>query len=310
MHYLIAGKGNPTVVFEAGAGAFSFDFHLVQTKVAKFTQTFSYDRAGHAWSGLGPKPRTMKQAVYDLRMLLQKAGLQPPYILVGHSHGGKIIRVFAAEFTEEVAGMVFIDSGFENSLAILNGKKVREWDAAKARPIPPVRTETAKEDTIISSPVLKSIADFQKLTGPVKIEPPFDKLPSHIQQSRLWATMQPRHYIAEDNEYIGEELVVSFAWRITHPFALGNKPVIVISRKPAAHKAGGILNEEDVKQMEEERLTNIDLLTKISHNSLSITANSGHEIHLDQPELVTEAIRQVVEASRSKSRLVKEHLVP
>lgn len=123
MHIYVTGKGGPTVIFEAGSGAFSFDFYLVQTEVAKFTQACSYDRGGHAWSELGPKPRTMRQAVYDLHTLLKKANVPGPYILVGHSHGGKIVRVFASEFTEDVAGIVFIDSGFENSLAMINGKK-------------------------------------------------------------------------------------------------------------------------------------------------------------------------------------------
>ena len=94
MHIYVTGKGGPSVIFEAGAGAFSFDSFLVQKEVEKFTQACSYDRAGHAWSELGPKPRTMRQAVYDLHTLLKKAHIPGPYILVGHSHGGKIVRVF------------------------------------------------------------------------------------------------------------------------------------------------------------------------------------------------------------------------
>src|SRR5688500_17205483 len=68
------GAGGPSIVLEAGAGAFSMDWYLVQQEVAKFAKVCSYDRAGHAWSDLGPNPRTRKQAVYDLRRLLTKAG--------------------------------------------------------------------------------------------------------------------------------------------------------------------------------------------------------------------------------------------
>ena len=104
---------------------------------------------------------------------------------------------------------------------------------------------------------------------------------------------------------MGEELVVSFAWRISHPFYFGNKPIIVLSRKPGMHKPSDILSEDDVKQMEKERIDNIYFLTQMSHNSLAVVAeNSGHEIHLEQPELVVKAIRSVVEACRKKSKIV------
>src|SRR5262245_20855230 len=70
MHINCTGEGKPTVVLEAGAGAFSFDWGLVQPKVAKMTSVCSYDRAGSAWSELGPNPRTLKQRVYELHKLL------------------------------------------------------------------------------------------------------------------------------------------------------------------------------------------------------------------------------------------------
>src|SRR5262245_32366140 len=59
-------KTGPTVVLEAGIGSFSFDWALVQTRVAAFARVCSYDRAGYAWSDLGPSPHTMRQAVYEL----------------------------------------------------------------------------------------------------------------------------------------------------------------------------------------------------------------------------------------------------
>ena len=58
LHVNCSGKGSPTVVIENGLGDFSFDWILVQTRVAKFTRICAYDRAGYAWSDPGPKPRT------------------------------------------------------------------------------------------------------------------------------------------------------------------------------------------------------------------------------------------------------------
>ena len=65
VHLSCSGAGSTTVVFEAGAGAFSIDFALVQPEVAKFARACSYDRAGYAWSQPGPRPRTMRQIAYE-----------------------------------------------------------------------------------------------------------------------------------------------------------------------------------------------------------------------------------------------------
>jgi len=113
MHLYRTGNGNsrPAVVLEAGAGAFSLDWYLVQQEAAKFATVCSYDRAGHAWSELGPHPRTMKQAAYDLRRLLAKAGVPGPYVMVGHSLGISFVRVFATEYPNDVVGMVLVDPG-------------------------------------------------------------------------------------------------------------------------------------------------------------------------------------------------------
>ncbi len=88
MHISCSGRGSPTVILEAGTGAFSFDWGLVQPEVAKFTRVCSYDRAGQAWSELGPQPRTIKQKAYELHTLLTNAKVSGPYVLVGHSGGG------------------------------------------------------------------------------------------------------------------------------------------------------------------------------------------------------------------------------
>src|SRR5437879_5230582 len=87
LHLNCTGKGKPTVVISSGAGDFSFDWYLVQTKVAKFARVCSYDRGGEAWSDLGPAPRTRHQEAYDLHRLLQKAHERGPYLLVGQSMG-------------------------------------------------------------------------------------------------------------------------------------------------------------------------------------------------------------------------------
>ncbi len=104
----VTGAGNPAVVLIAGAGDYSFDWSLVQPEVSRFARVCSYDRCGFGWSDLGPTPRTMKQEVHELHLALKNVGLQPPYVLAGHSVGGLVARVYAEELPSEVAGIALV----------------------------------------------------------------------------------------------------------------------------------------------------------------------------------------------------------
>src|SRR4030095_2709756 len=100
-----ARASQPTVILEAGLGDFSVEWSLVQPGVAKFARVCSYDRAGTGWSEMGPNPRTMRQIVFELHTLLEKAGVRPPYALVGHSYGGVLVRLYSITYPAEGARM-------------------------------------------------------------------------------------------------------------------------------------------------------------------------------------------------------------
>ena len=109
-----ASASQPTAILEAGAGDFSVDWSLVQPGVARFARVCSYDRAGSGWSDLGPRPRTMHQLVWELHTLLDNAGVKPPFVLVGHSYGGWLVRLYGFTYPAEVAGMVLVEAGADN----------------------------------------------------------------------------------------------------------------------------------------------------------------------------------------------------
>lgn len=109
LHYRCEGAGTPGVVMDAGIAASSLSWSRVQPAVARFTLACSYDRAGLAWSEPATTPRSLATLVDELHMLIHHAGLPAPYVLVGHSFGGLVIRAFARAHIAEIAGLVFVD---------------------------------------------------------------------------------------------------------------------------------------------------------------------------------------------------------
>jgi len=138
LQLLIGGQGSPAVIFEGGFGTGIGSWSTVQKDVAAFAQTVSYDRAGIGQSDPGPKPRSAKQIATELHTALEKSGVKPPYVMVGHSFGGIYVRVFADMYPKEVAGIVLIDPSQESfndwlKLNYADRLKAQESDIAKAR---------------------------------------------------------------------------------------------------------------------------------------------------------------------------------
>lgn len=110
LHVQTAGSGSPTVVLETGLGGMSSAWGWIQPETAKFCRVVSYDRTGLGWSEADTASRTGRLAADRLRTLLRRSHASPPYVLVGHSMGGLLIRVFADRYPEEVSGMVLVDA--------------------------------------------------------------------------------------------------------------------------------------------------------------------------------------------------------
>jgi pimeloyl-ACP methyl ester carboxylesterase len=110
LHLSCTGSGGPTVVLLGGMGESSAAWGLVQPAVAATTRVCSYDRAGQAWSDSAPGPKDGVQVAADLHTLLSRAGVPGPYVLAGHSVGGTYAMVYAAEYPDDVAGLVLLDS--------------------------------------------------------------------------------------------------------------------------------------------------------------------------------------------------------
>lgn len=113
LHLNCTGQGAPTVILDAGLGGNSLDWSLVQPALSRTTRTCAFDRAGMGLSGLGRGERTPEQIADELAVLLERANIEGPYVLVAHSLAGKNARLFALRHREDVAGMVLIDARHE-----------------------------------------------------------------------------------------------------------------------------------------------------------------------------------------------------
>jgi len=298
LHLQVTGKREPAVVLIAGAGDFSFDWSLVQPAVARFSRVCSYDRAGFAWSDLGPTPRTMKQEAYELHLLLKKAGIKGPYVLVGHSLGGLVARIYSDMYPTEVAGIVLVDSTHEDTTLFMNGKITHMRELAKNVAIPPVQTMKSSPSKPATEEDKKQADMNAKVFGRPKIEPPFDKLPVDIQNLRLWWLNHPKRF-AETDTFFAEELQAMYAARTKTPCPLVDKPLITM-----VGTGEPLPSEEKMRQIMEEKLRQKEGFASLSRNSMVVHATrSGHHIQLDEPDLVIDAIKLVVEAARKHIKL-------
>ena len=110
LHLNCTGSGSPTVVLEPGQGGVSSDLTWIASAVARDTTVCVYDRAGRGWSDATNTPQDGAQIAADLHTLLDRAQVPGPYVLAGHSFGGLYVQSFAAQFPEQVAGLVLLDS--------------------------------------------------------------------------------------------------------------------------------------------------------------------------------------------------------
>jgi pimeloyl-ACP methyl ester carboxylesterase len=303
LHLKCTGKDGPTVVLIAGAGDFSFDWGLVQPGVSRSARVCSYDRAGLAWSDPGPTPRTMRQDAYELHALLRAARIKAPYVLVGHSIGGLIARVYAGEYPAEVAGMVLIDPTHEDTTLMYQGKLVRVREGAKGLPVPPAQTLQTSPP---QPPVKEDIEQFEfnkKMFGAPKTEPPFDRLPASVQAMRLWFRSQPPRAAAGPDLW-AEELQAMYMARAKSPYQLGDMSLVVLLPKPEYGRPPPGISAEDWKRINEEKRQQKVELTNLSRNSrLVVAGKSGHHIQLDEPQVIIGAVRLVIDAVRRRTRL-------
>jgi len=291
LHFLAAGESGPAVVFESGLMSTVLSWQALQPEIAKLARTFCYDRAGLGWSDSGPAPRDAEQIVAELRALLQRANVQPPYILVGHSFAGLTTRVFASCYPEEIVGLVLIDPvvpGEWHPASEHNRQRIRTGAKILRRAATLSRFGALRFVSLLLLAGIKPIADplvrlmskgAPKGDGTTR-SPLFWNLPPAERSMApvFWVVPKFTETIASQLENLPHS-----AAQVAASGKLREIPVTVISAASTPRE----------RQSEQAAIAQASSLGKHI-----MAARSGHWIMEDEPELVLEAIKDVIEQVR------------
>jgi pimeloyl-ACP methyl ester carboxylesterase len=284
-----AGTGSPTVILEAGAGGFSAVWGLVQPAVAEFTHVISYDRAGFGRSDPPPpgEPRTSSNAVADLHAMLQAIGARPPFVLCGHSLGGFHARLYTSRFPDEVAGLVLVDADVEE-----------EW----TRVLP----DAHRKELDLMTRLLRVAKSFARIGVPqalIRMNPPHTlrKLPGHEMREMLRYGFTAQALRAVHSEF--ENLDESAAQLRAAQRDLGTRPLVVIRHGLPPTRLPGFPRdrEAEIEAGLEAMQRRMSMWSR--RGRLVVAEKSRHDIHIDEPGVVIDAIRDVVRIVRADAGL-------
>ena len=293
MHVCRMGSGNPPVVLEAGIAATSLNWSILQPRLARLTTTYSYDRAGYGWSRSRNRECTLHGMSTDLHELVAALNLPGPYVLVGHSYAAYILRVYAQRFPDELAGIILVDPltpeewirplrfqrwqlrrgvWFSRAGAALGAIGVNRFCIWLLQ-----RGNSAVPSRVLSAFGAKASETGRRILGELAKLPPETVRLIRERWSHAEFFLTMARYIRTLPATAAEAAQFQIPAQI---------PVTVIS---GAHQRPVRLAEHKA----------------IAAHSLQgrhlIAANSAHWVHLDQPELIVEAFREMAEKVRGES---------
>ncbi len=293
LHLYCLGAGAPAVVFDAALGASSISWTLVQPEVARVARACTYDRGGFGWSDAGPLPRTAGRLVTELRESLRRAEVQPPYVLVGHSFGALVMRLFAARHRAEAAGLVLLDPAHPEEwrepndtgrLQIARGVRLCRHGVVAARlGVARVVAALAGAGALGPARALVRVASRGGLGREEEsILAPMWKLPAEARRPLRHFWTEPKFYEALGSQ-IASMCTSASEVAAAEVNGYGDLPLVTVSSaNPAA----------------ERRQWQDALARQSTRGRHAIASESGHWIPLDQPAVVIETIVRMIEEVR------------
>jgi len=253
--------------------------------VARFTHTVSYDRGGLGWSGPSTTARTPANCASELHDLLERAGVKPPYILVGHSFGGLVMRRYALTYPEDVAGVVLVDPMRCEEWPPMNPGRQSEVDRVKklsGYAVPIARFGLAR--LAVTSLLCRSGRISGHLAGAGgaagrhvlrRVTEEVGKMPKGVWPSVAAHWSRPGYYAGMRSHV---EAVPDTVREMQYAEPIRDIPVLLLT-------PGKSIPLSD------------ELVRRIGDNVQQVIApTSAHWIHLDQPDLVIDSIREMVMA--------------
>jgi pimeloyl-ACP methyl ester carboxylesterase len=273
MHISCMGEGSPTVILETLSGGTSSYWGWAQPEVAKTTRVCVYDRAGRGWSEPDPEPITLGRTVRNLHALLTNARVEGPYVLVGHSIGGIYVRRFAADYPDEVVGMVLVDAAHPYQYERY-----------------PDMLEVNKNYLQLSSafPTLARLGLFRLyFAWGGEIDFAEMKEPQKSEIRTIWSS--PEYFLSQQAEAIAASEIYGSGQKLG---GLGDLPLFVIS--------AGRNNPKEWPTLQSE-------LASLSDNSIHLNLETATHVslafHADDAQQVSLGILKVVDAVRTGERL-------
>lgn len=298
------GEGETTVLFDAGGSDWSVIWALVQPAVARNARACTYDRAGLGYSDSDPGPRTPFAIADDLHQLIRAAELPRPLILVGHSLGGFNVKLYAALYPDDVAGLVLIDPSEERDSDRTRDFITKGWGAGIA-----ARSELSGQRFLTAliaryqgcaeaaekAPLDPASTQYRRCTDPVR-----PALGPIIAAER--AVLQPsaKYQRAQASELAGS---VYGGGRADRAYAnlfrlgmFGRKPLIVLT----SPKEGGPDPMDAADAAAGDRLHDETALLSMS-GCRQVVEGTGHNIQIDRPDAVIDAVNRLIRQVKAKA---------
>lgn len=279
LHLYGAGEGKPTIVLDHSLGGIE-GYFLVKS-LAKLARTCIYDRAGYGWSDRSPHPRTSQQIVAELDTLLTKAGIEPPYILVGNSFGSYNMRLYAHQFPEKVVGMVLTDGLHESEMLKM-----------------PVALEALRY-FFLSGFLMSVLGSASGIIRVLKLCRIFELLKPELRQFSpevLYPVKRsfcrPQHWLTMSQEIFdlhrsGKEVKAANQ--------LGALPIVSI-KASSFFKPSLWTRAIPLAMANQLRDRMHDKLLELSSNCIQLQAErSGHFVWLDRPDVILAAVKVILE---------------
>jgi len=281
LHIHCMGEGSPTVILETGLGTMSADWANIQPEVASTTRICAYDRAGVGWSDPGLQPRDPQQIAQDLHTLLDEANIPGPYVLVGQSFGGLYVRMYAAQYPEDVVGMVLVDASHPDM-----------W----SRLAPEVTTALSGNEQQASLLILLSRFGFSRLTAGDFADCGLP--PEQCAEERAFFVSTQKLEVWAAEMYAPERDA-----QVRATGSLGTMPLIVLTASDHSRDFAASMPSETRGQFEQIWQELQSELAALSTNSVHrLVDGAGHSsFQLDSAyiSITNAAILQVIEAART-----------